>query len=162
MAILKIVISIILLLCGIGYYYFPKIIYKINSFFRKYLFNDNFILNYNKKIGLFFIVTSLVGFYIGFTGLMRTKDIKIPGLNQQDLNLYQALQLISNHKYDAAILIYEDILRTNPGNIRALANIGLAYYLKEDHNRARQFWEQGLRIEPDNKEIKSLMSAYFK
>ncbi|GEM_PF-1607560 len=73
MTALKIVCGIIFLLLGFGYLYQPRIILRFNAFFRNYLFNDRFLLE-RRKLGVFFLLLSLIAFYMGLTALFRERE----------------------------------------------------------------------------------------
>ncbi|MDD5686694.1 MAG: hypothetical protein PHE88_02530 [Elusimicrobia bacterium] len=67
----KLVCGIILLFLGIIYLYKPKLVMRINYYAKEFLFNDTYVLLRRKKIGIFFIVLSLIAFYMAWASLMR-------------------------------------------------------------------------------------------
>jgi hypothetical protein len=72
MTTLKILCGIIFFLLGLGYLYQPNFILRINVFFRNYLFNDRFLLE-RRKWGIFFLLLSVIAFYMGITALLRNE-----------------------------------------------------------------------------------------
>jgi len=72
MTTLKIICGLIFLLLGLGYLYQPKFILRVNAFFRNYFFNDVYILR-RRKLGIFFLLLSLIAFYMGLTALFRER-----------------------------------------------------------------------------------------
>ncbi len=79
MAILKVFCGILFFFLGLGYLYQPKFILRINTFFRNYVFNDRFILE-RKKWGIFFLLLSMIAFYMGITALLRNDKEQITAL----------------------------------------------------------------------------------
>ncbi|MBN1383754.1 MAG: hypothetical protein JW983_02575 [Elusimicrobia bacterium] len=71
MVVLKLICGIILLILGFVYLYRPKLIIKINLFAKEFLFNDTYILLHRKKIGVFFIVLSVIAIYMAWSCFIR-------------------------------------------------------------------------------------------
>ena len=70
-----------------------------------------------------------------------------------DQKVFDARQAILEGKYDVAIKKCQDILDLNPNDITALKIMGSAFFLLDDHTRARKLWTHVLEIDPNDKEI---------
>lgn len=70
-----------------------------------------------------------------------------------DQKVFDARQGILEGKYDVAIKKCQDILDLNPNDITALKIMGSAFFLLDDHVRARKLWGRVLEIDPSDKEI---------
>src|SRR5207237_503474 len=70
-----------------------------------------------------------------------------------DQKVFDARQAILEGKYDIAIKKSQDILDINPNDITALKIMGSAFFLLDDHVRARKLWEHVLEIDPQDKEV---------
>ena len=70
-----------------------------------------------------------------------------------DQKVFDARQAILEGKYDVAIKKCQDILDLNPNDITALKIMGSAFFLLDDHTRARKLWTHVLEIDPSDKEI---------
>lgn len=68
---LKIIFGIIFFFLGLGYLYQPNFILRVNIFFRNYFFNDRYLLE-RRKWGVFFLLLSLIAFYMGIAALLRS------------------------------------------------------------------------------------------
>ncbi len=70
-----------------------------------------------------------------------------------DQKVFDARQAILEGKYDVAIKKCQDILDLNPNDMTALKIMGSAFFLLDDHTRARKLWSHVLEIDPNDKEI---------
>jgi Flp pilus assembly protein TadD len=70
-----------------------------------------------------------------------------------DQKIFDGRQAILEGKYDVAIKKCQDILDLNPNDITALKIMGSAFFLLDDHTRARKLWSRVLEIDPNDKEI---------
>jgi len=57
-------ISLFLILLGLGYLYAPSKVIKFNSWVRENLFSDRFLLLYRKKTGVFLVLLGAVILYL--------------------------------------------------------------------------------------------------
>ena len=71
MNVLKLVCGIVFLFIGFIYLYKPKLVVRINFYAKEFLFNDAYVLLRRKKIGVFFILLSVIAFYMAWTMLVR-------------------------------------------------------------------------------------------
>lgn len=84
----------------------------------------------------------------------KTEKPKGPELfSPVDQKIFDARQGILEGKYDVAIRKCQDILDFNPNDVTALKIMGSAFFLLDDHARARKLWERVLEIDPTDKEI---------
>jgi tetratricopeptide (TPR) repeat protein len=84
----------------------------------------------------------------------KTEKPKGPELfTPVDQKIFDARQAILEGKYDVAIRKCQDILDFNPNDVTALKIMGSAFFLLDDHVRARKLWSRVLDIDPADKEI---------
>jgi Tfp pilus assembly protein PilF len=76
----------------------------------------------------------------------------------QDQMVFNARQAMKQGRYDIAIQTCHKILRQDPESITALKIMGSAYYLMDEHERARKVWTRALEINPDDAEIAKYLS----
>ncbi len=74
-----------------------------------------------------------------------------------DQKVFDARQAILEGKYDVAIKKCQDILDLSPNDITSLKIMGSAFFLLDDHTRARKLWGRVLEIDPNDKEIPEFM-----
>ncbi|OGR93409.1 MAG: hypothetical protein A2992_03590 [Elusimicrobia bacterium RIFCSPLOWO2_01_FULL_59_12] len=70
-----------------------------------------------------------------------------------DQKVFDARQAILEGKYDVAIKKCQDIMDLNPNDSTAMKIMGSAFFLLDDHTRARKLWSRVLEIDPNDKEI---------
>ena len=84
----------------------------------------------------------------------KTEKPKGPELfTPVDQKIFDARQAILEGKYDIAIRKCQDILDFSPNDITSLKIMGSAFFLLDDHARARKLWEKVLDVDPSDKEI---------
>lgn len=74
-----------------------------------------------------------------------------------DQKVFDARQAILEGRYDVAIKKCQDILDLNPNDVTSLKIMGSAFFLLDDHARARKLWSRVLEIDPADKEISEFM-----
>lgn len=74
-----------------------------------------------------------------------------------DQKVFDARQAILEGRYDVAIKKCQDILDFNPNDVTSLKIMGSAFFLLDDHIRARKLWGKVLEIDPSDKEIPEFM-----
>ena len=74
-----------------------------------------------------------------------------------DQKVFDARQAILEGRYDVAIKKCQDILDLNPNDVTSLKIMGSAFFLLDDHARARKLWGRVLEIDPNDKEIPEFM-----
>ena len=88
----------------------------------------------------------------------KTEPPKGPELfSPIDQKVFDARQAILEGKYDVAIKKCQDILDLSPNDITSLKIMGSAFFLLDDHTRARKLWGRVLEIDPNDKEIPEFM-----
>ena len=88
----------------------------------------------------------------------KTEPPKGPELfSPIDQKVFDARQAILEGRYDVAIKKCQDILDLNPNDITSLKIMGSAFFLLDDHTRARKLWSHVLEIDPNDKEIPEFM-----
>ena len=97
--------------------------------------------------------------------IVNEPDIK-PADNKENTNIFkhftQAYSFISQNKYDEAITLLEEIIEADPGYFRAYYYLGLISKEKGDFNKAIEYLNKALEIEPDYKNAKDLLSSINK
>ena len=84
----------------------------------------------------------------------KTEAPKGPELfSPVDQKVFDARQSILEGRYDVAIKKCQDILDLNPSDVVALKIMGSAFFLLDDHIRARKLWTRVEEIDPNDKEI---------
>lgn len=87
-------------------------------------------------------------------GLDKTEAPKGPEIfSPVDQKVFDARQAILGGQYDVAIKKCQDILDLDPNDMTALKIMGSAFFLLDDHVRARKLWTQVLESDPNDKEI---------
>ncbi len=88
----------------------------------------------------------------------KTEPPKGPELfSPIDQKIFDARQAILEGRYDVAIKKCQDILDLNPNDVTSLKIMGSAFFLLDDHARARKLWGRVLEIDPNDKEISEFM-----
>jgi tetratricopeptide (TPR) repeat protein len=88
----------------------------------------------------------------------KTEPPKGPELfSPIDQKVFDARQAILEGRYDVAIKKCQDILDLNPNDVTSLKIMGSAFFLLDDHTRARKLWSRVLEIDPSDKEIPEFM-----
>jgi tetratricopeptide (TPR) repeat protein len=88
----------------------------------------------------------------------KTEPPKGPELfSPIDQKVFDARQAILEGRYDVAIKKCQDILDLNPNDVTSLKIMGSAFFLLDDHTRARKLWSRVLEIDPADKEIAEFM-----
>lgn len=64
---LKLLVGLIMLMFSIGYLFRPDLIVKINDWGRSFVFNDKYIMENRRKVGVFFLVLSFIAIYMSFS-----------------------------------------------------------------------------------------------
>lgn len=57
------------------------------------------------------------------------------------------------HDYDRAIQAYENVLRHNPANVKALTQIASIHRIREQYNKAVEYFQRILQIDNNNGEV---------
>src|SRR5581483_2651758 len=87
-------------------------------------------------------------------GMEKTEAPRGPELfTPVDQKVFDARQAILEGRYDVAIKKCQDILDLNPDDVTALKIMGSAFFLLDDHVRARKLWTHVLDVDPNDKEI---------
>lgn len=74
-----------------------------------------------------------------------------------DQKVFDARQAILEGRYDVAIKKCQDILDFNPNDVTSLKIMGSAFFLLDDHTRARKLWSKVLELDSTDKEIPEFM-----
>jgi tetratricopeptide (TPR) repeat protein len=77
----------------------------------------------------------------------------VSDMNIIDQKLQAALTYIYDAKYDKTILECSDILELEPKNVLALKRAGSAYYASGNKKKAKEAWQLGAQIDPQDAEL---------
>ncbi len=76
--------------------------------------------------------------------------------------LYLANIYFTVGRLSEAIGEYKEALAINPGNVSAVANLGLAYFESKDYTDAREMIEQALKSDPNNQTLRQKLDQINK
>ena len=158
MKIISLVISIMLFVIGLTYFYQPKLIVKFNNFMRKVFLDDTQVLLSRKKIGSIYVILSVVTFFVGFY---------FPQLGQNkefinEIKLYRVWHYYHQGKYDRAEKLSLEVFNSEPKNLTAIKQLALIYFVKNDFRKSKYFSEKLLAVQPENKKIKIIYEESLK
>ncbi|MFH2203397.1 MAG: tetratricopeptide repeat protein [Elusimicrobiota bacterium] len=77
----------------------------------------------------------------------------IQGLNVADQKLEEALSLIYDGQYTAAVTLCQEVLELEPNSVLALVRQGSAYWALGRRQTARAVWKRALELDPGNKDV---------
>jgi Tfp pilus assembly protein PilF len=86
------------------------------------------------------------------------KETITPGMTVVDYKLFIALNHIYEGRYDLAIFDCNEVLELDPANILALKRKGSAYFALKHKDKARELWQQALKLSPNDTEIKQFLA----
>ena len=144
------ILGTFLFLIGLSYIYWPKLIIKFNSFFKRFLFDETQILAYRKKMGIMYFLISIILLYIG----LQMSGTILPD-NRKSLS--QAYSYYYLKKYDKAQSICESILLKEPQNTRVLEQLALILYSKNNTKEAIKYCRKTLSINPESYNAKKIL-----
>ncbi|HOW28473.1 MAG TPA: tetratricopeptide repeat protein [Elusimicrobiota bacterium] len=87
------------------------------------------------------------------------KELVTPGMSVVENKLFIALNQIYEGRFDLAIFSCNEVLSLDPTNVLALKRKGSAYFALNQKDKARENWEQALKLAPEDTEIKKFLSA---
>ena len=64
MRFIRILLSLLFLILGLGYLYRPHLIVKFNLWMKQTIFNDELLINHRRKVGLILVFVSLLLLFI--------------------------------------------------------------------------------------------------
>jgi len=106
---------------------------------------------YVEKIGSLLLVILLLSSLL--TGCSSKAGAKV------DEKLELAVKYLSEHKYDDAILTYQEVIKIDSKNATAYKGISLAYTLQEKPDQAEQALQDGLKAIPQSPELQLAMAG---
>ena len=129
-----------------------RLAYEVAEFYEERQEYDKAILLYNRIIdegqSSDIAKTRLVNLYLALgendKALEQLRDLRLILPESQNVDITISRILLSQEKYDEAIMILEDVLQTNPELTVIRYLIGMAYYQIEDYPKA----EEHLKIIP--------------
>ena len=97
------------------------------------------------------------------------KNLDVNGCStlEEEFEVYddfiKAQEFLYSGKYDKSILLYNRILEVNPNHYQSIQNIGTAYILQNQPEKALPYFEKSNNLHPtDNLGIANLAYAYYK
>jgi len=82
----------------------------------------------------------------------------IEGLTLVDQKLEEALSLIYDGQYTAAVKLCEEVLELETNNVLALVRQGSAYYALGRRETAQAVWKRALELDPGNKDVQQFLN----
>jgi len=82
-----------------------------------------------------------------------------PDMSVVEHKLFMALNHIYEGRYDLAIFDCNEVLELEPGNVTALKRKGSAYFKLNQKQKAKEIWQQALKLDPKDTELKKFLAA---
>jgi len=158
------VISFVIFLMGLSYLYWPKVVIKVNSMIRRILFNDVNVLLFRKKLGLIFILISVIIFYFAVNPPRRPGNSADNNIFMREvirMKLYQAYRQYYTKDFETAAATVSFILSKAPGNIRALELAGMIHLAKGEKMNARAYFKRIIKRSPGNRKVEKLLQKTY-
>ena len=156
MTLVKLTLGGFFLALGWIYFFNPNLVLALNRIIRETILNDRIILLERKKMAILFFCLSFIALYMGLTALAK----QAPGNHGQSwitettsYLMYEAMQDYCREKYDNAINKYNEVLKVDPDNIKAMKRLSYTYEACGNTAKARVIWLKLLKLEPKNREI---------
>jgi len=147
------ILSIIFLVYGIMYLYWPDSIHKLNALAIKYLFNDKWVMYRRKKVGVIICVIALILVYLSIN--MPGGNVMINDTKKE--KLYHAYCQYHLGEYDKAEKLYNDVLLEDPVNPVAVKQLCLIYFAGSDYKKAKLYCQRVLSKEPGNIKFRKIL-----
>lgn len=77
-----------------------------------------------------------------------------------DRLVLEANRLFNKRKYFEAVAVVDELIRRKPSHVRAWIMKGSLMYVRGQKELAKTAWKQAQALEPENKEIKSILEKY--
>ncbi len=90
---------------------------------------------------------------------VAAQEKSIPGMTLVQRKLQQSLENIYDGKYVQAIAECNTVLELEEDNVLALLRLGSAYWAIGDFEKARSVWQEALKYDPDNMQIKEFLKG---
>jgi tetratricopeptide (TPR) repeat protein len=90
---------------------------------------------------------------------LAKREVVAPGMSVVEHKLFIALNNIYEGRYDLAVFACNEVLEIEPDNVLALKRKGSAYFALNQKDKAREIWQQALKLTPDDAEIKKFLAA---
>ncbi len=144
-----IVLGIILFVIGLGFFYWPNIVVRFLEQVEKVFFNKRFLILQNKKIGLVFILISII---IIFTNIRM--------ITQKNL-FYKAYTNFYSHNFVSTEKICLDIVNKQPDNIDAWMLLGKTYFVTGRYLLAKSVFMRIKNMHNISEKNKKEVEKYF-
>jgi tetratricopeptide (TPR) repeat protein len=112
-----IILSIILFILGLAIFYWPNKVINFINWLEKVLLNKKKLLLQNKKIGLFFILVSIILIFTNIR-ILTKKNV-----------MYKAYTNFYSHNFATTEKVCQEILNQQPNNIDAWILLGKTYFV---------------------------------
>ena len=64
---LKLLVGLVMLIFSIGYLFRPDLVVKVNDWGRSFVFNDKYIMEKRRLVGVFFLILAFIAIYMSFS-----------------------------------------------------------------------------------------------
>jgi tetratricopeptide (TPR) repeat protein len=92
-----------------------------------------------------------------YVSILSTMEAPVGDMNIIDQYLFASLNHIYEGRYDLSIQESTIVIELQPKNVLAWKRLGSAYYAIGKKDKARETWEQALKISPDDAELKQFI-----
>jgi len=92
-----------------------------------------------------------------YVSILSSMEAPVGDMNIIDQYLFAALNHIYEGRYDLSIQESTIVIDLQPKNVLAWKRLGSAYYAIGKKDKARETWEQALKIAPDDTELKQFI-----
>jgi len=140
-----------LFIIGWVYLYKPNLVLHLNRIAREFLFNDRLILVKRKRLAVLFFCFSFIALFMGvnsLTTLQENEEANSWVLEIGNYKMYLAMQDFCAGKYQDALDRYQQVLHSDPQNIKVLKRIAFTYTALGDKRKASLYWRKVLELDP--------------
>ncbi|MCS7227747.1 MAG: hypothetical protein NZ839_02135 [Endomicrobia bacterium] len=130
-----IIVGIFLIILGLLYFYKQMLLIRFCQVIKKYVFNEQVIVLYGKKIGIFLILSGIV-----FTG------VGIQKITSRNL-IYTAYKYYHSKNFSLAEQTCQNLLKEDTKNADAMLLLGKIYFITGRYYLAKSIFMQMKNIE---------------
>lgn len=125
-----IIVGVIFIVIGLLYFYRQAVIIKICQLLKQYLVNEQIVVLYGKKIGLFLVLAGIIFVGVGIQ--------QVTSKNK----LYTAYKYFYSKNFDAAEQACIKLLKENPNNVEVILLLGKIYFVTGRYYQAKSLFLQ--------------------
>lgn len=145
MGIFKIILGLLLIFIAWTYLFHNKLIFRLNTWMRENVFNDQVVLFSGRRVAILLVVLGAVALFSGLEGIVQFQEVK-PHIAAQIIG--QAKQDLAQKKYKNAVYKCRTLLKTNPNSIEAWELLVQIHSRMGEKELARKDAQVLLRLDP--------------